>query len=783
MWRLERESAGAPAYHFLTATDYIVGRKNCAILIGDDQSISRAHATFSVSRPLSSLGQPGVIPTLTIKDSSKYGTFINEEKMEIDSSRTLKSGDKVTFGVYNSTFKVMYEPLVACSSCLNGPEKSSLTQSVLSLGGHVVNNWTPHCTHLVMTSVKVTIKTLCALICGRSIIKPDYFTELIKAIQQKKPLPALASFFPIIDEPSLQSESLDFSENKKRRTVFKDKTVLFLTAKQHKKLSAAIYLGGGKTQLLTGELDDKSLLENPDVCVIDVGFSESQSSESQDFPTWITSIVDVLRSKGLRTIPEAEIGLAVIYMSTEKYCNPRQGSADRDEAEKNGGHNIMGSSMSSSMAVDETVLPPATFNTTAYVANTEPQDHTENWMEISGVREVRETPKSNRRSSKTEPRKDPEVKGDGSDCRIALFQEQLQERPRAASQAESPAASTHRVSQKTEASNKIQNYFQPMSKKRDREEEKGETSTAKLCRTENVTSHSSQSTKEILSQNQKKSDIAPSNARDTDLHTGPAGSSTDRLGNSYGQDKMDTFMTSQAKDSFMKKRKEPKDVVEESDVENEDCSDGKNTKSNGSQMKRPRVGTTEDFGEDFNVNSQDRGERATVTALGVQKVKNEPSIKQEPVSQNEETTIPFRTKQEKDEGLPSKLLLSEFRSLVVGRLSRNSQTMNKAHQENGANFKKFRKIAYPGAGRFPHIIGGSDLIAHDRKKNSELEQWLRQEMEEQTQQAREQSLADDLFSAFQKNHYSAREVLKTGVGGSEQGCGAGYNPRTVKKRR
>ncbi|XP_077126915.1 nibrin isoform X1 [Ranitomeya variabilis] len=755
MWKLKRESAGALTYHFLTDTDYIVGRKNCAILIGDDQSISRAHATFSVSRLLSSLGQPDIIPTLTIKDSSKYGTFINEEKMEIGSSRPLKSGDKITFGVYNSTFKVIYEPLVACSSCLNGSEKSSLTQSVLSLGGHIVNNWTPHCTHLVMTSVKVTIKTLCALICGRSIIKPEYFSELIKAIKQKKPLPTPASFFPIIDEPSLQSESLDFSENKKRRAVFKDKTVLFLTAKQHKKLSAAIHLGGGKTELLTGELDDTSLLENPNVCVIDVGFSESQSSESQDCPSWITSIVDVLHSKGLRTVPEAEIGLAVIYMSTEQYCNPRQGSANRDEPEKNGRHNIMGSTQSSSMAVDETVLPPATFNTTAYVADTEPQDHTENWMEITGVREVKETPKSNGRSSKTYLTKDPDVESDRSDCRIALFQEQLEERPRAASQAGTPASDRHRVSQKIEPSNKIQNYFQPVSKKREREEEKGETSTTKFCRMENVTSQSSQLTKDIVPPNPKNADSGHSNALDTGLHTEPAASSTDRLGNPHGRDKMDTFMTSQPKDSFMRKRKEPDDVVEESDVESEDSGDGKNTKSNGSQMKRPRVGTTEDFGEDFSIHSQDRGQRASVPALDVQKVKTEPNIKQEPISQNEDAKMPFWTKQENDDGLPSKLLLSEFRSLVVNR-SRNSQSMNKAHQENVANFKKFRKIAYPGAGSFPHIIGGSDLIAHDRKKNSELEQWLRQEIEEQTQQAREQSLADDLFR---------------------------YNPRTVKKRR
>lgn len=61
------------------------------------------------------------------------------------------------------------------------------------------------------------------------------------------------------------------------------------------------------------------------------------------------------------------------------------------------------------------------------------------------------------------------------------------------------------------------------------------------------------------------------------------------------------------------------------------------------------------------------------------------------------------------------------------------------------NFKKFRKVTFPGAGKLPHIIGGSDLIAHHTRKNSELEEWLKQEMEVQNQHAKEESLADDLF--------------------------------------
>ena len=39
------------------------------------------------------------------------------------------------------------------------------------------------------------------------------------------------------------------------------------------------------------------------------------------------------------------------------------------------------------------------------------------------------------------------------------------------------------------------------------------------------------------------------------------------------------------------------------------------------------------------------------------------------------------------------------------------------------------QATFPGAGKLPHIIGGSDLVGHHARKNTELEEWLKQEME------------------------------------------------------
>lgn len=47
---------------------------------------------------------------------------------------------------------------VVCSSCLDNDDKASLSQAMAVLGGKLVNTWSQDCTHLVMTSAKVTIK-------------------------------------------------------------------------------------------------------------------------------------------------------------------------------------------------------------------------------------------------------------------------------------------------------------------------------------------------------------------------------------------------------------------------------------------------------------------------------------------------------------------------------------------------------------------------------------------------------------------------------------------------
>lgn len=51
---------------------------------------------------------------VTLNDSSKYGTFINGQKLETGSTKTLQTGDKITFGVFQSKFRFVCNYAFLC---------------------------------------------------------------------------------------------------------------------------------------------------------------------------------------------------------------------------------------------------------------------------------------------------------------------------------------------------------------------------------------------------------------------------------------------------------------------------------------------------------------------------------------------------------------------------------------------------------------------------------------------------------------------------------------------
>ena len=54
--------------------------------------------------------------------------------------------------------RVVYEPLVITSSCLDNAGKKLIRHQLCILGGHMVNEWSSDCSLVVMNKISVTIK-------------------------------------------------------------------------------------------------------------------------------------------------------------------------------------------------------------------------------------------------------------------------------------------------------------------------------------------------------------------------------------------------------------------------------------------------------------------------------------------------------------------------------------------------------------------------------------------------------------------------------------------------
>uniref|UniRef100_A0A9L0THP2 Nibrin n=1 Tax=Equus caballus TaxID=9796 RepID=A0A9L0THP2_HORSE len=706
MWKLVPVAGPArEPYRLLTGVEYIVGRKNCGILIEDDQSISRNHAVLTANFSVTNLSQTDEIPTLTIKDNSKYGTFVNEEKMQNGLSLTLKTRDRITFGVFESKFRVEYEPLVACSSCLDVAGKTALNQAVLQLGGLTVNNWTEECTHLVMISVKVTIKTICALICGRPIVKPEYFTEFLKAVQSKKQPPQIESFYPPIDEPAIGSKNIDLSGRQERKQIFKGKTFVFLNAKQHKKLSSAVVFGGGDARLITEKNEEEdSFFSAPGTCVVDVGITDSQNLIPDSQKKWIHSIMDMLQRQGLRPIPEAELGLAVIFMTTENYCDP-QGQPSTGLKTT-----TPGSSFFQGLSVNEKLMPSAPVNTTTYVADTE-SEQADTCMDLSErpkeIKISRMKQKFRGPSQETFTVKEPPKISSNNNNTVSntLVRMKIPNYQLSPTKFPSVNKSRDRASQQQQT-NSIKNYFQPSTRKRERDEENQEISSSKSARiemscslleqTQPATPSIWKNREQHLSQNEPEGEKTDNLLTDTDLKSTVKNSaskflSTEKLRSEKRQEIDDLAIEDEVLEQLFKNTR-PELEIKVKVHKQEEAIDIR---------KRPRfdIETNGTFNDEA-ISESNKIPQESETGKKCELKKESLWSTKEELFNNDEL-------QDHGEMLPRKVLLIEFRSLVVSNsTSRDASRVNDDYGQL-KNFKKFKKV--------------------------------------QNQHAKEESLADDLF--------------------------------------
>jgi hypothetical protein len=325
MWYLQSATKAARRYSLVPGREMVVGRKDCDILLSGDGSVSRRHATLCVSE-----GNPGVVTVTDCK--SKFGTAVNDKRMGASQKLELKRNDIVTFGQgapsTHSRFRLVYEPLVFCCSAMSKPESVRLKQEAGSLGAEVVSSWTERCSHLVMTNITVTVKVVCALSSCKPVVSPDWVREAVRCRRSSLPLPSPSAYQPQVVDSNLTScgedgQAVSFAPDYNRTALFKDRVFYFLSEKQLGRLRSCLEPAGASLRLVSSPQStslDSLVARDTVVLSLDGDLVKQATPPEQK---WIKQVYLFLKSHDVRAVQDSEIGFALLYTSTEEYCNPR----------------------------------------------------------------------------------------------------------------------------------------------------------------------------------------------------------------------------------------------------------------------------------------------------------------------------------------------------------------------------------------------------------------------------------------------------------------------------
>lgn len=223
---------------------------------------------------------------------------------------------RIRFGRLENIWRLDKLEVSSLSSMLTLNEKKTLKKDMDTINGTLLSEWSDKCTHLTVCTITITPKVLQALSGTVPVVTPDFWTSFIAAAHAGSDLPNTSDFVPPIAEPFL-SGNFRFTVNVDRRRLFVKHEFVFMLTKHMERFESIIRMSGGRCCSMDKKRVQKSSLIKPGVCVVHYNPS-TQSQTSQD----IATICEHLRSKGHRTIPDCEIGLALLHCSTVKFCNP-----------------------------------------------------------------------------------------------------------------------------------------------------------------------------------------------------------------------------------------------------------------------------------------------------------------------------------------------------------------------------------------------------------------------------------------------------------------------------
>ncbi|XP_022080338.1 nibrin-like [Acanthaster planci] len=692
------------SYYLLEGQNYSIGRKDCQILILNDSSVSRKHATLTVTHSDANLSKPEVKPVLTLIDSSKFGSLRNGSKVAIGSNTNLEDGDRIVFGAMNSNqWRVTYEPLVVAFSSLPSADKKALKSLTRKLGGHVVPEWSKECTHLVMTQLTVTIKVIGALVTCRPVVTPEYLRRMEEAASNHTQMPDPTDFQPVVAETAIKEDDVCFQANPDRRTLFQGKTAIFLAQKQFKQLGHTVRLAGGKVLLIEEGVTKKEerLLVDANTIVMYADPQDQSQVMTQAGQEWVTQVMNLLKT-GLTLIhPVAAPSLPtqdVLASQTQPSELPRSHTATKSK---------LGSSRSPLRSVGQREEPDEAgdrLEQTSSKKRLRGDDDAANFASPSKV--------LRRESSKLSKTPSTPVTAPGpAGTNIG---------PIPGTSPELPYIGKPILQTREEKSANFKDVLKTDIK--DEKESRKSSPVAKKRETVATTFQNRLSRSSVKPEKEERAA-----AIEDSLYQGPSVkddffSPSERISETRSRIKREN-------DSKENPHKPTEDIIESVVAETEDDV----IPPSGVEGRGKRLGRgVQDSVVVETDEVREEEERGMERGMWKKKAK-----KSRPIEESEPASP-------QDPTLPCNVAVVERVTLAVRRLAVNG-THSAVGKKGVNNFKKFRKASYAGQHSMPRIIGGSDLEHRGVGHIREAEEMMEQERQTLHKRHKERNLADQLF--------------------------------------
>lgn len=247
---------------------YTVGRQDANVLLSKYRTVSRKHACFHLEKFPSHT-------KLFIEDlGSKYGSLLNSQKLGKNVKKELKHGDMLFLGL-DKEVSIQVEKLeisIVTSNLKKGLFQAFYENSKLS-DYSISRNWMPECTHLMVSKILPTQKTLFALQKGIFIVGDSWLKYWLNIASQIGNLnsedhevtcvkyPPESEYLPELD-PSVDTslERISWEPSQKRKNLFDQ--ISFIILEKDQEAAVKHFIENSKGMVTPAEQVNSELLES-----------------------------------------------------------------------------------------------------------------------------------------------------------------------------------------------------------------------------------------------------------------------------------------------------------------------------------------------------------------------------------------------------------------------------------------------------------------------------------------------------------------------------------------